>query len=186
MYLSFIGGRCFSNCFLWDGNQSEWICTPDVQEQKPQLKKRCLLFRRKATTNLDSVLKMQKYHFAHKGPYNQSCGFSSSHGWMWELNCKEGWSPTNWCFWIVVLEKTLQSPLDNKEIKPVNPKGKQSCIFIGRTDAEAEAPILWPPDAKNQLIAKRPWCWERSMAKGEGDSRAWDGWMASSAQCTWV
>ena len=104
--------------------------------------KRCSLLGRKAMTNIDSVLKRQRNHFAHKGPYSQSRGFSSSYIWMWELNYKEGWSPKNWCFWIVVLEKTLQSPLDNKEMKPVNLKGNQSWIVIGRTDAEVEAPLL--------------------------------------------
>ena len=98
---------------------------------------------------------------------------------MWELDCEEGCVPKNWCFWTVVLEKTLESPLDCKEIQPVHSKGNQSWIFIGRTDAEAETPILWPPDAKNWLW-KRPWCWERLKAGGEGDDRGWDGWMASS------
>ena len=88
--------------------------------------------------------------------YSQSYGFSSSHVWMWELNHKESWAPKKWCFWTVVLEKTLESPLDCKEIQPVNPKGNQSWIFIGRIDAEAETPILWPPDAKNWLIRKAP------------------------------
>ena len=82
--------------------------------------------------------------------------FSSSHVWMWELDCKESWALKNWCFWTVVLEKTLESPLDCKEIKPVNPKGNQSWIFFGKIDAEAEAPILWPPDMKSQLIGKDP------------------------------
>ena len=89
-----------------------------------------------------------------KGPSSQSYGFSSSHAWMWEL--KESWAQKNWCFWTVVLEKTLESPLDCKEIHPVHPKGDQSWVFIGRTDAEAETPILWPPDAKNWLIWKDP------------------------------
>ena len=91
-----------------------------------------------------------------KGPYSQSYGFSSSHVWMWELDHKEGWALKNWCFWTVVLKKTLESPLDCKEIQPVHPKGKQFWIFIGRTDAKAEAPILWPPDAKNLFIGKDP------------------------------
>ena len=108
--------------------------------------------------------------------------FSSSHVWMWKLDHKEGWVLKNWCFWTVVLENTLESPLDCKEIKPV--KGNQSWIFIGRTDAEAEAPILWPPDTKSQLIRK-DWCWERLKA-GEGDNRGSDGWMASLIQRTWV
>ena len=98
----------------------------------------------------------------------------------------ECWVLKNWCLRIVDLEKTLESPLDSKEIKPVNPKGNQYWIFMGRTDAEAEAPILWPPDAKSQLIRKRPWCWERLKAGGEGDDRGWDGWMASPTQWTWV
>ena len=139
------------------GCESEWVDLHSrLSRTEVSVKKRCLLLGRKAMTNLDSVLKKQRNHFAHKGPYSQSCGFSSSHVWMWELNCKEGWSPKNWCFWIVVLEKTLQSPLDNKEIKPVNPKGNQSWIFIGSTDAEAKAPILWSPDAKSRLIGKDP------------------------------
>ena len=94
--------------------------------------------------------------FAYKGPYSQSYGFSSNHVWMRELEHKEGWAPKNWCFWTVVLEKTLESSLDSKEIKPVNPKGNQSWIFIGRTDIEAEALILWPPAGKNWLIEKDP------------------------------
>ena len=92
-------------------------------------------------------------HFAHKG---QSYGFSSSHVWMWVLDHKESWAPKNWCFWTVVLEKTVESPLDCKEIKPVSSKGNQSWIFNGRTDAEAKTPILWPPDVKNWLIWKDP------------------------------
>ena len=87
---------------------------------------------------------------------SQSYGFSSSHVWMWELDYKESWAPKNWCFWTVVLEKTLESPLDCKEIQPVHPKGNQSWIIIGRTDVEAETPILWPPDAKSRLFGKDP------------------------------
>ena len=115
--------------------------------------KRCLLLGRKVMMNLDSILKSRHY-FADKRPSSQSYGFSSSHVWVWELDHKESWSPKNWCFWTVVLEKTLESPLDSKEIQPVHPKGNQSWIFTGRTEAEAEAPILWPPDAKNWLIGK--------------------------------
>ena len=105
---------------------------------------------------------------------------------MWELDYKESWVPKNWCFWTVVLEKTLESPLDCKEIQPVHPKGDQSWIFIGRTDVEAETPILWPPDAKNLTHWKRPWCWDRLKAGGEGDDRGWDGWMASPTWWMWV
>ena len=99
---------------------------------------------------------MQRHYFANKGPSSQSYGFFSSHVWMWELDCEESWVLKNWCFWTVVLEETLVSPLDCKEIQPVNPKGDQSWIFIGRADAEAETPIFWPPDAKNWLIGKDP------------------------------
>ena len=100
--------------------------------------------------------KNQRHYFANKGPSSQGYGFLSSYVWMWELDHKESWAPKNWCFWTVVLEKTLESPLDCKEAQPVNPKGNQSWIFIGRTDVEAETPILWPPDAKNWLIWKDP------------------------------
>ena len=115
--------------------------------------KRCLFLGRKALTNRQCI-KKQRYYFADKGPYSQSYGFSSSHVPMWELDHKEVWVPKNWCFWTVVLEKTLGSPLGSKEIKPVNPKGNQLWIFIGRTDAEAEAPILWLPDVKSWLTGK--------------------------------
>ena len=99
-------------------------------------------------------IKKQRHYFANKGPYCQSYGFSSRCVWMWELDYKESWAPNNRCFWTVVLEKTLESPLDCKEMKPVHPKGNQSWIFIGRTDVEVETPILWPPDAKSWLIWK--------------------------------
>ena len=103
-------------------------------------------------------IKKPRYHFADKGLRSQSYGFSSSPGWLWELDHKKSWAPKNWCFQIVMLEKTLGSPLDCKEIQPVHPKGYQPWIFIGRTDAEAEAEssILWPPDMKSQLIGKDP------------------------------
>ena len=101
-------------------------------------------------------IKEQRHHFASKGPSAQSYGFSSSHIWMWEINHKQDWTLKNWCFWTVVLEKTLESPLDSKEIQPVNPKGNQPWIFIGRTDAEAEAPILRLPDSKSQIFGKEP------------------------------
>ena len=99
---------------------------------------------------------------------------------MWELDYTESWAPKNWCFWTVVLEKTLKSPLDCK-IKPVNPKGNQSWILVGRTDAEAEAPIFWPPDVKNQHSWKSPWCWERLKAERQGDDRMrWSGGITNS------
>ena len=118
--------------------------------------KRCLLLGRKAMTNLDSILKSRDITLPTKGPSSQSYGFSNSHVWMWDVDHKESWTPKNWCFWTVVLEKTLESPLDCKKIKPVHPKGNQSWIFIERTDAEAKTPILWPPDAKNWLTGKDP------------------------------
>ena len=105
---------------------------------------------------------------------------------MWELDYKESWAPKNWYFWIVVLEKTLESPLDCKEIKPVHPKGDQSWIFIGRTDAEAETPNTLATWCEELTHWKRPWCWERLMAGGEGDDRGWDGWLASLTQRTWI
>ena len=101
-------------------------------------------------------IKKQRHYFANKGPSSQGYGFSSSHVWMWELDYKESWVPKNWCFWTVMLEKTLESPLDCKEIQLVNPKGNQSWVFIGRTDVKAETAILWIPDAKNWLIWKDP------------------------------
>ena len=101
-------------------------------------------------------IKEQRHHLANKDLYSESCGFSSSHVWMWELNHKESWALKNWCFQTVILETTLGSPLDSKENKQVKPKGGQSWIFIRKTDAEAEAPVLWPPDAKSPLIGKDP------------------------------
>ena len=123
----------------------------------------------------------QRHHFADIGPYSQGYDLSSGHVWLWELDNKEGRVLKNWRFSTVVLKKTLESPLESKKIKPVNLKGNQPWILFGGTDAEAEAPILWPHDAKNWLIG-RPWCWERLKAGGEGDDRRWDGWMASPIQ----
>ena len=101
-------------------------------------------------------IKKQRHYFDNKGPSSQCCGFSSSHVWMWELDYKESWASKSWCFWTMVLEKTLENPLDCEEIPPVHPKGDQSCVLIGRTDAEAETPILWPPDGKSWLICQDP------------------------------
>ena len=105
---------------------------------------------------------------------------------MWELDHKEGWALKNWCFWTTVLEKTLESSLESKEIKPVNPKGNQPWIFIGKTDTEAEAPIRWSPDREKPTCWKRPWCWERLKAEREEGDRGWDGWMESQIQGTWT
>ena len=125
--------------FFWLQNHCRWWLQPEI--------KRCLVLGRKAMKNLDSILKSRD--ITDKGLYSQSCGFSSCHVWMWEPDYKESWALKNWCFWTVVLEKTLESPLNSKEIESVHPKGNLSWIFIGRTDTEAEAPILWPPDVKN-------------------------------------
>jgi len=133
--------------------------------------KRHLLLGRKAMTNLDNILKSRGVTLSTKGPSSQSYGFSSSHVWMWELDHKESWVPRNWCFWTVVLEKTLESPLNSKEIQSVHPKGDQSWIFIGRNEAEAGALVFWPLDAKNWLIGKDPDNRERLNAGGEGDDK---------------
>ena len=117
--------------------------------------KRCFILGRKAMNNLDSILKSRDITF----PTNlssQSYNFSTSHVWMWELDHKESWASNNWCFWTVVLEKILESPLDCNEIQLVHAKRDQSWVFIGGTDVEAESPTLWPPDAKNWLIGKDP------------------------------
>ena len=147
--------------------------------------KRHVLLRRKVMTNLDSILKSRDITLPTKVCLSQGYGFSSGHVWIWELDCEESWAPKNWCFWTMVLEKTLESPLDCKEIQPVHPKGNQSWVFIGRTDAEAEIPIVWPPHAE-LTCWKRPWCWEGLGAGGEGDNRGWDGWMASPTRWAWV
>ena len=123
-------------------------------------------------------IKKQRHYFANKGPSSQGYGFSSSHVWIWELDYKESWAQKNWCFRTVVLEKTLESPLDSKEIQLVHPKGNQSWIFIGRTAAKAETPTHWPPDVKNWLLGKYPdaggkdWRWEE---KGTQRMRWLDG-----------
>ena len=101
-------------------------------------------------------IKKQRYNFASKGPSSQDYGLSCGHIWMWELDCEERWMPKNWCFWTVVLEKTLESPLDCQEIQPVHPEGDQSSVFTGRTDAEVETPVIWPTHAKSWLIGKDP------------------------------
>ena len=105
---------------------------------------------------------------------------------MWELDCEEDWALKNWCCWTVVLEKTLENPLDCKEIQPVHSEGDQPWNFFGRNDAKAETPVLWPPHVKSWLIGKRLWCWEGLGARGEGDDRGWEGWMASLTGWTWV
>ena len=148
--------------------------------------KRCLLLGRKVMTNLDREVKKQRGYFANKGPSSQGYGFSSSHVWMWELDYKESWTLKNWCFWTMVLEKTLESPLDCKEIQPVHPRGDQFWMFFGRTDIEAETLNILATWCEELTHLKRPWCWERLRAGGEGDDRGWNGSMASPTQCTWA
>ena len=134
-------------------------------------------------------IKKQRYYFDNKGLSSQSFVFFCSYIWMWELDYKESWAPKNWWFWTVVLEKTLERSLYNKEFQPVHPKGNRFWIFIEGTADEAETPIPWPPDGKNWLredLMKRPWWWERLKTGGVRDDRGWDGWMASPVWWTWV
>ena len=132
-------------------------------------------------TNLDSI-KNQTHYFANKSLLSQSYGFSSSRVWMWELDYKESWVPENWCFWTVMLEETLESPLDCKEIQPAHPNGNQSWMFIGRSWS-SNTLATW---CKELTPWKRPWCWKRLKAGVEGYDRGWDGWMASLTRWTWV
>ena len=126
-------------------------------------------------------IKKQSHYFANKVPSSQSCGLSNSHVWMWVLDHKESWTLKNWRFYTVVLEKTLESPLDCKEIQAVH----QSWIFIGRTDREGESPVLLPLDAE-LTHWKTSWCWAGLKTEGEGDHRGWDAWMTSPIRWTWV
>ena len=143
--------------------------------------KRCLLLGRKAMINLDSILKSRDITLPTKVHLVKAMVFSSSHVWIWELEYKESWALKNWCFRTMVLEKTLESPLNCKEIQPVHPKGDQSWVFIERTDAETETPILWPPDVKNWLTRKDPnagkgW---RQEEKGTAEDKmvGWHHWL---------
>ena len=163
--------------FFWAQNHCRWWLQPWNEKTLTPWKKSCDQPRQH--------MKKQRHYFANKGPSSQGYGFSSSHVWMQELDYKKSCVPKNWCFWTVVLEKTLESPLDCKEIQPVHPKGDQSWVFIGRADAEAETPIFWPPDAKNWLIGKNL-ILGKIEAEGEGDNRGWDGWMAPPTRWAWV
>ena len=147
--------------------------------------KRRLLLGRKVMTNPDSILKSRDITLPTKVRLVKAMVFSSGHVWMWELDCEEGWAPKNWCFWTVVLEKTLESLLNCKEIQPVHPKGHQSWVFIGRTDGSWNSSTL-ATSCEELTHCKRLWCWEGLGAGGEGDDRGWDGWMASLTRWTWV
>ena len=129
--------------FSWEKSKWFYLLSDNEWPQKYSVAK-LLTLQRWNYDKPDSISKCRDKHFANKGPSSQSYGSSSGHVWMWELDHEEGWAPNNWCFWTVVLEKTLESPLDCKEIQPVHPKGDQFWVFIGRTDAEAEVPILLP------------------------------------------
>ena len=142
-------GKQWEILFSW-APKSDGDCSHDINK--------CLLLGRKTMINLDNILKRRDIRSTkvNKGLSSQRYGFSSSLVWMWELDYKESWALKTWCFWTVVLDKTLESPLDCKEIQPVCPIGNESWIFIGKTDAETETPILWPPDVKNLLTGKDP------------------------------
>ena len=150
----------------WEQWEVLFLASKSLLMVTAAMKLRCLLLERKAMTNLDSVLKSRDIT-ANKGPYKQSYDFSSSLVWMWEFDHTEGWVLKNWCFQIVVLQRTLESPLHSKELKLVYPKGSKQLIFIGRTDAEVETSIPWSLMWRADLLGK-PWCWERLRAGGEG------------------
>ena len=143
--------------------------------------KSCLPLGRKAMTNLNSILKSRDITLLTNVCLVKSYGFFRGHVWLWQLDHKESWAPKNWCLWTVVLEKTLESPLDCKEIQPVHPKGDRSWVFIGRTDAEAETPILWPLHAKSWLIGRDPdagrdWGQEEKGTT-EDEMAGWHHWL---------
>ena len=139
----------------------------------------------KSSLHARQHIKKERHYFANKSPSSHSYNFPSSHVWMWKLDCKESWALKNWCFSTVGLEKTLESPLDCKEIQPVHTKGNQSWIFIGRTDAEAETPLLWPSDVKNWLLGKDPDT-GKDWRQEEKGTTEWDVWMASPTWWAWV
>ena len=144
IHLKYLTNNKHSLCYYCYCYYSLWI-----------IKDACSL-EKKVMTNLDSIFKSRDITLPTKVHFSQSYSFSSGRVWMWELDCEESWALKNWYFWTVMLEKTLESPLDRKEMQPVHPKGNQYWVFIGRTDAEAEAPIIWPPDGKSWLIGKDP------------------------------
>ena len=159
----------------WEGSQISHIPLPSHMQCLPHYEH----FHQSGVLRSRDVTFLTKVHLV------KSVGFSSSHVWMWEVDHKEGWAPKNLCYQTVLLEKTRNSPWDSKEIQPLSPTGNQPWMFVGRTDAEAETPIFWPPVAKNWLIRKDPdsgkdWGQEKKRATG------WDGWMTSLTQWAWV
>ena len=157
------------------------LCFSGLQNHCSHEIKIHLLLGRKVMTNLDSIFKSRDITLPTKVHLVKAMVFSTSHVWMWELDCEGSWAPKNWCFWTVVLEKTLESPLDCKEIQPVDPKGGQSWVFIGRTDAKAETPILWPSHVKSWLIGKdsdagRDWGQEEKGTT-EDEMGGWHHWL---------
>ena len=139
--------------------------------------KRPLLLGRKVMTNL-GIIEKQRHYFANKGLSSQGYGFSCGHVWMWELDCEKSWAPKHWCFWTVVLEKTLESPLDWKEIQPVHCEGDQPWDFFRRNDAKVETPLVWPPYVKSWLIRKDSDA-GRNWGQKEKGTTGWDSWMVS-------
>ena len=172
-------GKQWKQCQIYFGGGSKVTAGGDCSHEI----KRCLHLRRKVMTNLDSIFKSRD--IANKGPSSLGYGFSSGHVWMWDLDCEESWALKSWCFWIAVLEKTLENPLDCKEIQPDHSEGDQPWNVFGINDAKVETPVLWPPHAKCWLIG-RLWCWEGLGPGREWDDRGWDGWMASLTRWTWV
>ena len=160
---------------------------PHCTYEKPTHEiKRLLLLGRKAMTNLDNILKSRDFTLPTKVCIVNAMVFPVvTYGWMWELDHKEGWASKNWCFWIVVLEKTLESPLNSKEIKPLNPKGNQPWIFIGKTDVEAEAPILCHLMRRANSLEKTLML-GKIEGGGKGGNRGWNGWNTSLTLWTWV
>ena len=156
------------------------------KEIKSHKIKRCLLLGRKAMKNLDSILKSRNTTLLTKVCIVKAMFFSISHVWMWELDQKEGWAPKNWCFWTVVLEKTLESPLDSKEIKPVHPTRKSVLNILWKDWCWNWSFNTLATGCEGLTYWQRSWCWERWRAGGEEGDRRWDGWMAFLGQWTWV
>ena len=191
----------YTNLFRWLYNGSSWQIDGETEETVTDFNvlqlqnhwrwwlqpwnKKMLVPWKKSYDQTRQHIKKQRHYFANKGPSSQRFGFSISRVWMWGLDYKESWAPNNWCFWAVVLEKTLESPLDGEEIQLVHPKGNESWIFIGRTDAEAETPILGHMMQRTDSLEKTLML-DKIEGGRKGDDRGWGGWMASPTQWTWV